>query len=99
MDERDSNLVMNNTLFEAPRVTVLHSVARHSAGFGGASALQGRILGLLGEMVGDQLPTLIQFVENPAQDLLHGLLLENVTGDPSPNIANLERHARLYLLE
>jgi hypothetical protein len=84
-------LVTSNTPVAAPRVTVLHSVARYTAGFGGVSASQGRILGLLGEMVGDQLPTLIQFVENPVHDLLHGLLIGI---DPYR-----ERHTRFYWLD
>jgi hypothetical protein len=38
----------------------------------GANVSQGRILGLLGEMVSDQLHTLVPFAENPAHDFLHG---------------------------
>jgi hypothetical protein len=81
-DTLNTYLVVSNTPHDVPRVTVLHSVARYYAGFGGVSAFQGRILGLLGEMVGDQLPPLIQFPVDATADLLHGFLLENVTVQP-----------------
>jgi hypothetical protein len=81
-DTLGTYLVVTNTPHDAPRVTVLHSLARYSAGFGGASALHGKILGLLGEMVEDQLPTMVQIIDDPAQDLLHGFLPEGVDVPP-----------------
>jgi hypothetical protein len=38
---------------------------------------------LLGEMVGDQLPTMVQFLTDGALGLAHGLLLEDVTVQPT----------------
>jgi hypothetical protein len=64
------------------RITTIHSVAKYSAGFGGSNALHGATLGLLGEMVGSQLPTLVRFDPDPAEDLIHALTMEAVTVPP-----------------
>jgi hypothetical protein len=40
-------------------VTVIHSIAPYSAGFGGSNTLHGQMLALLGETVGTQLPILV----------------------------------------
>jgi len=85
-DTLGTYLVISNTPLDAPRVTVLHSIARYSAGFGGSNALHGRVLGLLGEMVEDQLPTMIQFIDDPVHDLLHGLMLEEVRVQPAASV-------------
>jgi hypothetical protein len=74
---------MSNTPIGSPRVTVIHSIARYSAGFGGTSAFNGRILGLMGEMVEEQLPPMVQFPEEAEANLLHGLLLENINVQPT----------------
>jgi hypothetical protein len=60
------------------KISVLHSIARYSAGFGGSNALHGHTLGLLGEMREDQLPMLVKFNKNPTQNLGHALELEEV---------------------
>jgi hypothetical protein len=64
------------------RISVIHSIARYSAGFGGSNALHGQMLGLLGEMREDQLPMLIKFNPDPAENLTHALLMEEVTVPP-----------------
>jgi hypothetical protein len=54
---------------ECSKVTVIHSIHRYSAGFGGSNALHGKTLALLGETVGTQLPMLVQFDPDPGEDL------------------------------
>jgi hypothetical protein len=71
-------LVVTNAVSDQARVTLLHSIGRYSAGFGGSNALHGATLGLLGEMVDNQLPTLVRFDEDPLADLAYGLRLESV---------------------
>jgi hypothetical protein len=71
-------LVATNIGNNVVRVTVAHSIARYSAGFGGSNALHGGTLALLGEMVGDQLPMLVKFLDDPAEDLVHALAMEEV---------------------
>jgi hypothetical protein len=61
------------------RITIIHSIARYSAGFGGSNALHGKTLGLLGEMREDQLPMLVQFNAARAEGLIHALSMEAVT--------------------
>jgi hypothetical protein len=63
---------------ECSRVTIIHSIHRYSAGFGGSNALHGMMLALLGEMVGTQLPMLVQFDPDPGEDFAHALAMENV---------------------
>jgi hypothetical protein len=82
-DSMEPYLVVSNTPHNAPRITVVHSIGRYSAGFGGSNALHGRELGLLGEMVDDQLPTMVQFLTDADLGLAHGLLLEDVTVQPT----------------
>jgi hypothetical protein len=60
------------------RVTVVHSIAGYSAGFGGSNALHGQVLALLGETVGPQLPMLVKSVDNPTEDLAHCFAMEEV---------------------
>ena len=55
-------LVASNTPTGEPRITVMYSLAWYSAGFGGQAALRGRVLGLMGEIVGDQLPTMVRLL-------------------------------------
>ncbi len=71
-------LTVTNTGATSAKVTVIHSLARYSAGFGGNSSLQGRILGFLGETVGTQLPTFVGTSSAPGDDLAHGFTLEDV---------------------
>ncbi len=61
---------------EGSRVTVIHSIHRYSAGFGGSNALHGKTLALLGETVGTQLPMLVQFDPDPGEDFAHALAME-----------------------
>jgi hypothetical protein len=72
-------LVATNICNNKVQVTVAHSIARYSAGFGGSNALHGQVLALLGETVGDQLPMLVKFVDQPGEDLSHALAMEEVT--------------------
>jgi hypothetical protein len=58
---------------ECSRVTMIHSIHRYSAGFGGSNALHGKTLALLGEMVGTQLPMLVQFDPDPGEDYAHAM--------------------------
>lgn len=71
-------LLVSNTPHEEARVTVLHSMYRYSAGFGGANALHGRIIGLLGEMVMEQLPTMVAIRNGVDENLAHAFTLEHV---------------------
>jgi hypothetical protein len=71
-------LTVSNRWNDVVRVTVIHSIARYSAGFGGSNALHGQVLAVLGETVGPQLPMLVNFVEDPDEDLVHGLAMEEV---------------------
>jgi hypothetical protein len=72
-------LVATNICNNVVRVTVIHSIARYSAGFGGSNALHGRTLALLGETVGTQLPMLVKFIDDPLENLVHALAMESVT--------------------
>jgi hypothetical protein len=77
-------LMVSNKPHGVPRVTVMHSLFRYSAGFGGTNALHGKILGMLGETVGGQLPPLVQFRDDDAEvDFASALLLENVNVQPA----------------
>jgi hypothetical protein len=70
------SLTVTNRWNNVVRVTVVHSIARYSAGFGGSNALHGQVLALLGETVGPQLPMLVKLLEDPALDLAHGFAME-----------------------
>jgi hypothetical protein len=72
-------LVATNICNDVVRITVVHSIARYSAGFGGSNALHGRTLALLGETVGAQLPLLVRFADDPDEDLPHAFAMEEVT--------------------
>lgn len=72
-------LTVGETTTGTPRVTVLHSLARYSAGFGGVLALHGRVVGLLGEVIGDQLPPMILLSEEDDENLVHALTMEELT--------------------
>jgi hypothetical protein len=71
-------LTVTNRWNNVVRVTVVHSIARYSSGFGGSNALHGQVLALLGETVGPQLPMLVKFVDDPTENLAHGLAMEEV---------------------
>jgi hypothetical protein len=71
-------LVTTNIFNNIAQVTAINSTAHYSAGFGGSKALHGKIVTLLGEMVGDQLPMLVQFDPDPNEDLSHALAMEEV---------------------
>jgi hypothetical protein len=80
-------LVVSNTPHAAPKVTVLHSIARYSAGFGGANALHGKILGLLGETVGDQLPPVVRFIDDDQNvDFLAAITLDAIHVPPGASV-------------
>jgi hypothetical protein len=44
---------------QSPVVSTVLGLCRYSAGMGGSAALQGRTIGFLGEVMGDQLPTIV----------------------------------------
>jgi hypothetical protein len=71
-------LTVTNIGNNVVRVTVVHYIAQYSAGFGGSNDLHGHTLALLGETVGDQLPMLVKFMDDPAEDLPHALAMEAV---------------------
>jgi hypothetical protein len=80
----ETSLMVSNKPHGVPRVTVMHSLFRYSAGFGGSNALQGKILGMLGETVGGGLPPLVQFRDDdPDLDFVSALALENVNVQPT----------------
>jgi hypothetical protein len=81
-DVLDAYLMVASLPHGASRITVIHSLAPYSAGFGGANTLHVRTLGLMGEMVSDQLPMMIQLPDDPNLGLAHALLLENVIIQP-----------------
>jgi hypothetical protein len=54
---------------QPPFVSVVLCLTRYSAGLGGLSAFQGRTMGFIGEMVGDQLPTLVAVPDSAGQHL------------------------------
>jgi hypothetical protein len=72
-------LVATNICNNVVWITVVHSIAHYSAGFGGSNALHGQTLALLGETVGTQLPLLVKFIADPLEDLVHALAMEDVT--------------------
>ena len=78
-DTLGTYLVASNTRTSEPRITILHSLACYSAGFGGQAALHGQVLRLMGEMVGDQLPIMVRFRETVTENLARAFALENVT--------------------
>jgi hypothetical protein len=49
-------------------ITTVHYIHKYSARSGGSNALHERTLALLGEMVGTQLPMLVQFDPDPAEN-------------------------------
>jgi hypothetical protein len=71
-------LVTTNICNNVVRVTVVHSIARYSAGFGGSNMLHGHTLALLGQTVGTQLPLLVRFMTDPTEDFMHALAMEAV---------------------
>jgi hypothetical protein len=79
-------LTATNRWNNVVRVTVVHSIARYSAGFGGNNAFHGQVLALLGETVGAQLPILVKFVDDPAVDLGHGFAMEDVCVPPDATV-------------
>jgi hypothetical protein len=80
----ETSLMVSNKPHGVPRVTVMHSLFRYSAGFGGSNALHGKILGMLGETVGGGLPPLVQFRDDdPDLDFVSALALENVNVQPT----------------
>jgi hypothetical protein len=78
-DMLDTYLMMTNIGSNVVRVTVVHSIVRYSARFGGSNALHGHTLVLLGKTVGTQLPMLAQFLADSTGDLIHALGMEEVT--------------------
>jgi hypothetical protein len=77
-DTLTTYLVATNLGHDEVKISTLHSIARYSAGFGGSNALHGHTLGLLGEMREDQLPMLVKFDTDPAENLAHALTMEEV---------------------
>jgi hypothetical protein len=74
--------MVSNKPHGVPRVTVMHSLFRYSAGFGGTNALHGKMLGMLGETVGGKLPPLVQFRDDDAEiDFASALLLYRSPGN------------------
>jgi hypothetical protein len=71
-------LVATNTGNGSAQVNLLHSAAKYSADFGGSNVLHGRTLALLGEAIGDQLPMMVRFNDDPTENLTHALVLESV---------------------
>jgi hypothetical protein len=72
-------LTATNIGNDAARITTVHSIHRYSAGFGGSNALHGKTLALLGEMMGMQLPMLVQFDAAPSENFEQALRMEGVT--------------------
>jgi hypothetical protein len=77
-DELLTFLVVNNEHHGVPRVSLLHSITRYSDGWEGQDPLNGKLLGLLGEVIGNQLPSLIKFSTADKKTLLAGLAARNV---------------------
>jgi hypothetical protein len=71
-------LTATNISADDVRVTIIYSISKYSAGFGGSNTLHGITLGLLGEMVGTQLPPLVQFNVDPGEGLVHTVTMEEV---------------------
>jgi hypothetical protein len=53
-------LTISETKAAAPRVTLVHSIGKYSAGFGVLSAFQGTIMGFLGGTIGENMPLFVQ---------------------------------------
>jgi hypothetical protein len=84
-----------NQLYGAPLVTVIHSLFRYSAGFGGRNALHGKVVGMLGETVGGQLPPLVRFQDdNVEDDFASALVLENVNVQPAAAVTAYFKQAQ-----
>jgi hypothetical protein len=77
-DTLTTYLTATNFGHAGAKISVIHSIARYSAGFGGSNALHGHTLGLLGEMREDQLPMLVRFDKAPLENLEHSLIMEEV---------------------
>jgi hypothetical protein len=58
-------LTATNIGHDAAKVTMVYFIHKYSAGFGRSNALHGKTLALLGEMVGNQLPSpwALQFIQ------------------------------------
>jgi hypothetical protein len=64
---------------DAVRITTDHSIHIYSAGVGDDSnVLHGKTLALLGEMMGTQLPMLVQFNSAPTENFEHAMHMEGV---------------------
>lgn len=60
-------LVITDICDDVVQGITMHSVAKYSAGFGGSNALHGKTVTLCREMVGPQLPMMVQFNTDPTE--------------------------------
>ena len=58
-------------------ISVVLGLTRYSAGMGGSTALQGRIVGFLGEVIGDQLPTMVVMPETAGHTMVDCVELDD----------------------
>jgi hypothetical protein len=72
-DDLSCYLTVSMAKGQSPTVSAVVGLARSSAGMGGMAVYQGKVMGFLGEMIGDQLPTLV-VVPGTADEKLEDLL-------------------------
>ena len=81
-DTLHTYLVVSNVPHGVPRISTMHSTGRYSAGFVGANAATREGARVARGKVAGQLPPMVAFLNDPQEDLGHGLTLETVLLQP-----------------
>ena len=76
-DDLSCFLTVSRARGQSPVVSVVLGLTRYSAGMGGSTALQGRIVGFLGEVIGDQLPTMVVMPETAGHTMVDCVELDD----------------------
>jgi hypothetical protein len=81
-DDLSCFLTVSRAKGQSPVVSVVLGLTRYSAGMGGSTALQGRIVGFLGEVIGDQLPTMVVMPETNGHTMVDCVELDDYDVPP-----------------
>jgi hypothetical protein len=81
-DDLSCFLTVSRARGQSPVVSVVLGLTRYSAGMGGSTALQGRIVGFLGEVMGDQLPTMVVMPDIPGHTMADCVELDDFDVPP-----------------
>jgi hypothetical protein len=86
-DDLSCFLTVSRARGESPVVSTVLALSRYSAGMGGSAALQGRTIGFLGEVIGDQLPTIVLMPDSVDNTMVDCVELGTVE---VPSVAELD---------